>query len=343
MDTSTPMEEVNPNPVTPPALDSTSPLRNPAKPTQSEISEIGMEVEEIQVPDSFLSPKSQNSSSRRDYKEPPGYFSPYTYFHESSHNHGNKTIPTRNTNFTSDKLPSFSTNQSISMSTTSTMNGIPPLPDDFMEFPDFLVEHFSSVLPPIYKLQALIFETLNSNAYNKFNKILKLGRALKGYIDDAQYQFYLEDIIKLRIVWEFLCVIENDKDSNTHITFSHFLQYKAAHFGMIASHYKEPPPYQQFSKTTPTSSMETAKAPALDKEYNPTPPYMIWSEHNPHNPHFENMQTRSTNSNQVPASSSNAFPQSSLNNGQTNFTGYEDHRNHSSNHSVPNDFGDGRQ
>ena len=173
-----------------------------------------------------------------------------------------------------------------------------------------------------------------SDAYDKFNKIIRLGRGLKEYINETQYQFYLEDIIKLRLVWDFLYLIETENGSNTHVTFSHFLRYKATHFGSIASQYKEPPPYQRYTKTTPTSSMDTPKAPGNVREYNPTPPSMIWSEHNPPNPHFEIAQKENMSNHKVPDSSLNSFPQPSLNNGKGDLPGHGAQKHHSSDQSI---------
>ena len=159
--TPVPMEESNPSPVTPLTMDPSSPTRNPTSQNNNEISEIPMEMEETPVPHSFFSPKSQDTSSQKEYKEPPGHFSPHSYTFESVYTFGNKTFPKTNSNSTSDKSFHFPTSQSTTMSTTSTMNDIPALPEDFMDFPDFLVEHFSSALPPIYKLQALIFRNVH--------------------------------------------------------------------------------------------------------------------------------------------------------------------------------------
>jgi hypothetical protein len=241
---------------------------------------------------SFHSPNPDDPSK---YKGPPGH-TPDLRSRFSNLSGNTEPFSNRNKENETNKNYYKDSNsvRSSSMSTTSAMNEIPPLPDDFLEVPSFLVANFASVLPTLHQLQSLIFDTLRSHTYDALDENMRLGRSLKHYIGSTHYNYHLDSIIQLRVVWEFLYARSEERLNITPgspVSFSHFLRYKATSFGTIAAHYKkETPPYKphrERKKSVPPNHMPESKEkvhtdtmyPDEPPPYVPTSPTMVWSDH----------------------------------------------------------------
>ena len=146
-------------------------------------------------------------------------------------------------------------------STKSSFGIIPELPTDFTSFPDFLAEQFGGILPSKYILQGLLYATLSCDSYQLFDRSMAMGGEISRVIGNKTFEFHMNHLIQLLIIWDFLCTRQNNKlklKVNEPVVFDLFMKFKEKHFERVANSYREfsesmnkpdhaPPPYTPVS------------------------------------------------------------------------------------------------